>query len=325
MDVLPWIEKYRPKSLNDILSHHDIVTSMKNFIKTSSLPNILFHGPPGTGKTSVITACIKEIYGKDINTMVMDLNASEERGIDTVRVRIKKFVTCENVFAKKNHKFKIVILDEIDSMTDDAQCILRKIIEENTKNARFCLICNYFNKINEALRSRCICFKFRPLKKENIIQKIEHIIEEENLDLDKNAINTLINRSKGDMRKVLNILQSTSMLDKKIRSDTINNCIGYPLKSQMKYILEELLHNNDREKASYNVKDYIIDNSISLADVIIELHEYFYNHIEQYDPTTIAELFIKLKYIDINLSYNTNMKLDIIALVYAVGQIKKLD
>ncbi len=318
---LPWIEKYRPQKLDDIIAHQDIIKSLKYFIQTSSLPHILFYGPPGTGKTSMIMTTIKELYGDDAYTMVLDLNASEERGIDIVRVRIKKFVTTQNVFSQnKTNNFKIVILDEIDSMTDDAQCILRKIIEENTKNARFCLICNYINKINIALRSRCIGFQFRPLNNKDITEKINFVITNENINITKDGINTIIKRSNGDMRKILNILQSTVLLNKKITSDVINECIGYPKQSEINDIIQTLLSDQNKLAIRDYLVNYIQSNSLSITDIISEIHDYFFCNItqlsEKFSNAKLINIFTKLRYLDINLSYNTNSLLIISALTY---------
>jgi replication factor C subunit 3/5 len=324
MDILPWIEKYRPKTLDDIVSHKDIVTSMENFIKDESMPHVLFFGPPGTGKTSITEAIKNKLYGVDQETMVLELNASEERGIDIVRGRIKKFVSSTIAFTvNKNYKFKLVILDEIDSMTDDAQWILRKIIEENTKHARFFLICNYINKITPELRSRCLCFKFTPLPRNRIKKRMRYIITKEGLDISDDVIDTIIDRSNGDMRKVLNILQSTSIMTDKITPDIVNNCVGYPLSCQVKYIINALIENKenkenkDRSIICNDLIEYIWSNSLSLSDILIEIHRYLLNNIDRYDTDKLIELFDNLKQIDINISFNTNSKLDIITICYA--------
>ncbi len=148
----PWSEKYRPSKINDVIYHKRIINILEKYIITGRLPHLLFYGPPGTGKTSSIVAFAKQYYGNDFDTMTMILNASEERGIETVRNRIKQFVMTRGFMDEETTpKFKLVILDEIDAMTDDAQAILRKIIENYVKNVRFCFICNYLKKINPAI------------------------------------------------------------------------------------------------------------------------------------------------------------------------------
>ena len=188
-DVIPWIEKYRPSKLSNIVSQNNIINILKIYLKNKTIPHLLFYGPPGTGKTSVILSYAKELYKDKYPYMVMELNASDERGIEVVRNRIKQFVMSDNVFYdiknKKSKIFKLVILDETDAMTDDAQAILRHIVERYTDNARFCLICNYIKKINPALLSRCTSFRFSPIGSEEMKKKLIKIIKKEEIPYKK--------------------------------------------------------------------------------------------------------------------------------------------
>ena len=158
---LPWVEKYRPSALQELISHEDIICTIRKFISEEKLPHLLFYGPPGTGKTSTILACAKELYSpKEFNSMVLELNASDDRGINVVRNQILSFASTRTIF---NSGYKLVILDEADAMTNDAQNALRRIIEKYTDNVRFCLICNYLTKIIPALQSRYVYFYFNAL------------------------------------------------------------------------------------------------------------------------------------------------------------------
>ena len=286
-DVIPWIEKYRPTKLNDIVSQTNIIKLLKIYIKNRTLPHLLFYGPPGTGKTSVIISYAKQLYKKNYPYMVMELNASDERGIEVVRNRIKQFVMSDNVFyeldTKSNKKvkkkiFKLVILDETDAMTDDAQAILRHIVERYTENARFCLICNYIKKINPALQSRCSAFRFSPINDSDMNKKLIKVIKKENIPFSKSGINSIILNSNGDLRKALNILQSISMSYKNITSDNVNACIGTINDSNMKNILNYILHENINNSYNY-IMNIMIEKNISLFDIINKLHKIFFNMI----------------------------------------------
>jgi len=315
-DTIPWIEKYRPKTLDDVISHKHIVPILKNFVENKCIPHLLFYGPPGTGKTSAIMASARELYKENFPVMVLEINASEERGIDVVRTRINTFVTSKNVFYGDDYKniFKLVILDEADAMTDDAQAILRRVIEKYTENARFCLICNYIKKISPALQSRCTCFRFAPLEADQIKNKMLTIIQKENINITPDAINIIIKRSNGDMRRVLNILQTTNMSYDVVDEDAINSCLGYPQKEFIDNIVKHLV-TKSFEQTYKLIDEYRKEHGFSLMDIINEVYGIILNNIinntnniyfKQVDEKKLIIILDRLRDIEYNLSVCTS-------------------
>lgn len=324
---LPLVEKYRPKNLDSLISHNEIKSTLKQFILKNSFPHLLFYGPPGTGKTSTIMACAKQMYNTYYPYMVLELNASDDRGIEIVRNRIKNFVISTNGFCQKN-MFKLVILDETDAMTEDAQAILRQIVEKYTYNARFCLICNYIKKISPALQSRCTSFRFSPLDNIQIKEKLIQISEKENINITKDGINVIIKRAKGDMRKVLNMLQSTSMAYDIVNSNNVNNCNGYPQKKDMLTIINCII-NLPFKDASNKIDNLMQEKGLSLSDIIEEILDVIIESIKSNKINNILNLNDKnlitilpiLSTIEFNQSITTSEKIQTNALI---GAFKKV-
>jgi len=209
------VEKYRPVSLADVSGHQDILATINKFVDSNRLPHLLLYGPPGTGKTSTILALARRIYGaENTRQMVLELNASDDRGIDVVREQIKTFASTKQIFSLSASartgagSFKLIILDEADAMTSTAQMALRRIMEKYTSNTRFCIIANYSHKLSPALLSRCTRFRFSPLKEEDIRILVDKVIEEEGVKITEEATQSLVRLSKGDMRRALNVLQA---------------------------------------------------------------------------------------------------------------------
>merc|ERR1712117_800162 len=269
---LPWVEKYRPSGLGELISHEDIIRTIRKFMDENRLPHLLFYGPPGTGKTSTILACAKEVYpAKQFNSMVLELNASDDRGIGIVRGQILNFASTRTIF---NSGYKLVILDEADAMTQDAQNALRRIIEKFTDNVRFCLICNYLSKIIPALQSRCTRFRFGPLDPEQIMPRLVHVCEEESVEVTDDGKEALMRLSQGDMRKVLNILQSCAMaFDNKVNEDNVYTCVGHPLRSDITNIVNWML-NESFSTAHKNILHLKTLKGLSLLDILTEVHTY---------------------------------------------------
>ncbi|KAK7203500.1 P-loop containing nucleoside triphosphate hydrolase protein [Myxozyma melibiosi] len=217
---VPWVEKYRPKSLDDISSQDHAVQVLKRTILSSNLPHMLFYGPPGTGKTSTILALANQLFGPDLaRTRVLELNASDERGISIVREKIKNFArsTVSNPTAAQRAAFpcppyKLIILDEADSMTQDAQSALRRTMETYSRITRFCLICNYVTRIIDPLASRCSKFRFKPLDTGDAIVRIKDICEKENVVYEEGVVEAILRAADGDLRKAITLLQSASKL-----------------------------------------------------------------------------------------------------------------
>ncbi|KAK3934482.1 P-loop containing nucleoside triphosphate hydrolase protein [Diplogelasinospora grovesii] len=216
----PWVEKYRPKTLSDVTAQDHTITVLQRTLQASNLPHMLFYGPPGTGKTSTILALAKELYGPElIKSRVLELNASDERGISIVREKVKNFARMQLTNPAPGSKsrypcppFKIIILDEADSMTQDAQSALRRTMETYSKITRFCLICNYVTRIIDPLASRCSKFRFKSLDQSNAKRRLEEIAQLEGVGLEDGALDALIKCSDGDLRKAITYLQSAARL-----------------------------------------------------------------------------------------------------------------
>jgi len=400
MSNLPWIEKYRPNELSDIISHKEIINTLTNLITFGTIPHMIFYGPPGTGKTTTILACARMIYGQNYRSMILELNGSDDRGINVVRDQIKNFSAtdsrissmligqednsnisenyglvgvsntngtqgrvvnaseqrelmrasanertqgekgCTQPFSSYesepcsrtqgriqeniiNTRMKLVILDEADAMTSDAQFALRQVVETYTDSTRFCLICNYYTKIIQALRSRCQVFRFVPIKKEEHITKINMIIRNEGINIEQKAKEKIVELSEGDMRKSINLLQSLHMSNKnEITMDIVYKTIGYPSDEDREQII-----NNPKGKTLQDT--YLILNKIeqeknlSNQDILRELIQHYekvyiqekkqkkINKEEQYK---LIDFFIDLAKIEVNLASNSNSNIQLMAI-----------
>ncbi len=298
---LPWVEKFRPQELNEIISNTEIISTLKDYVKKEYLPHLLICGPSGTGKTSVIVACAKELYGESFSVMTMHINASEERGIEVIRNKVKDFVMTKN-FGPKKIQFKLVILDEADAMTISAQGMLRRMIEDFTGTARFCLICNKLKNIDPAIQSRCTNFRFAPLNPTDVYKKMEYICKQQNIKYTQDGLNMIIKISNGDMRKVLNNLQSIYMAYKNITYDNVSKCIGYPTQKEIDMIYN-ILFTKSYEIALDNIEKIIMDNQYLLLDIINEIHMKMMNAL--INNKILVEKFSKIVLNLKNLEQNT--------------------
>jgi len=273
-EFLPWIEKYRPKNIDEIISHDMNIETIKKLLQGGALPHLLFHGSPGTGKTSTIMALAKEIYGTNMRLMVMKLDASDDRGINSVREDIKGFAEKSNMFQKG---VRLIILDEADSMTFDAQFALRRIIEKYSTTIRFCLICNYENKIIPAIRSRCANFRFSNIDIKHICNKLNHIVMAENINTEENVIGTIALLAKGDLRKAINLLQSISlqMTHPSAHYITVDMCYdvaGVPSQKEVNNMLDVLLDSTITFNKAYEIVTNIIKGQgYALSTVLKEM------------------------------------------------------
>lgn len=205
----PWTERYRPQKLGDIVGQDAIVDRLKAYVKAKSMPHLLFAGPAGSGKTTAALCITKELFG-GVTGNFLELNASDERGIDVVRTKIKNFARTKSITSG----FKIIFLDEADALTSDAQNALRRTMEKYTQTCRFILSCNYSSKIIDPIQSRCAIFRFKSLSRDSIREKIADILKKENVEYTEEGLHAIVYVSEGDMRRAVNLLQSSATMGK---------------------------------------------------------------------------------------------------------------
>ncbi|MEM5776836.1 MAG: replication factor C small subunit [Candidatus Aenigmatarchaeota archaeon] len=264
-----WAEKYRPKTLDEIINQRHIIERLKAFVKEKSLPHCLFAGPPGTGKTTATFALAHDFYGEQWRQNLLELNASDERGIDIIRGKVKDFARTKPI---KDIPFKIVMLDEADALTAEAQHALRRTMESYASTTRFILLCNYSSKIIEPIQSRCAVFRFKPLTEEDINIFIQRIVDNEKLKITDDAKKAIIEISEGDLRKVANILQASSSVKEKISEDVIYDVVSQAKPKDIKELLDYVFK-KDFKNARKLLYKLIFSQGLAGEDIIKEMHK----------------------------------------------------
>ncbi len=268
-----WTEKYRPKDFGDVLGQDAVVSRVSAFVKAGNMPHLLFAGPAGVGKTSLALVIARQMFGESWHNNFLELNASDERGIDIIRNKVKDFARTRAI---GDVPFKIIYLDECDALTREAQQALRRTMENYTQTCRFVLAANYSSKIIDPIQSRCAIFRFKPLPKDDVVKLIRKIAQKEDLDIGEGAEDALFIISEGDCRRVENILQSAAAISRKVTEENIYSLASVARPKEVKDVLELALENRFVQ-AREKLLEVMLNYGISGLDVIRQVQKEIYN------------------------------------------------
>ncbi len=264
-----WTEKYRPKSFSEIKGQKDIIEKVRAFVEQENMPHLLFSGPAGVGKTTLSLVIARQLFGESWKNNFLELNASDERGIDVIRNKVKDFARTRAI---GNVPFKIIYLDECDALTREAQQALRRTMENYTMTCRFILSCNYSSKIIDPIQSRCSIFRFKPLDKKDVFEIIEAIEKKEGLQITKEAKEAVFEASGGDCRRVENILQSCAAFSKSITEELVFSMASVAKPKEIKQVIE-LAAEGKFVAARDKLLDVMLSYGLSGIDVIKQIQQ----------------------------------------------------
>ena len=315
MSNVPWVEKYRPHLLADVEGNVETVKRLRAIASDGNLPNIILSGPPGCGKTSSIGCLARELLGDCFKGAVLELNASDERGIDVVRNKIKMFAQQRVTLPPGRHK--IIILDEADEMTSDAQTALRRIIEDTAKICRFILIANNVSKIIDPIQSRCATFKFTTVSEEDIIGRLEVISKKEKIKTDKKGLKAIYDYSEGDLRHAINLMQATASLGE-ITEETVKSSTGLTKTTDVEDVLKIALSGNvveSREKMIELIKVY----GMSVSDFL----KYINSAVFKSKHEKLSDILEVIAKYDYRILVGANSEIQLSAMLAELAKIEK--
>jgi replication factor C small subunit len=319
-----WVEKYRPKKLNEIVGLKHIVNSIQAFLKNpKTMPHLLLAGIPGTGKTTMALCIARELFGENWKTFTLELNASDERGINTVRDRIKGFSRYSRA-SFGNVPYALIVLDESDQMTRPAQTALRRIMETSSRTSRFILICNYSNKIIEPIQSRCAIFRFSKLNEKAMVEHIKNIAEKEKLLLSEEVAEKIIEYSNGDLRYAINALQTAAAYGEgEITEKIVLQVVGEASPKQVQLMLSRALSGNFVE-ARKMMYDLIGQYGFSGSEIVRQIQRELMK-VSYLNDSQKAELTNLIGEYDYRLTQGANNDIQLSALLAQFSKFRKLE
>ena len=268
-----WTEKYRPKKFGEVVGQDEIIKKVQNLTASLNIPHMLFAGPAGTGKSTLALIVVRELFGIHWKENYLELNASDERGIDVVRQKVKNFARTKAI---GNFQFKVIFLDEADALTKEAQQALRRTMENYTTTCRFVMSCNYSSKIIDPIQSRCVIFRFKLLEKKDIEKRVKIIAEKENIQISDKTIEELYEASEGDCRRVINLLQASASISSSITPELISTLSSTAKPAEIKIVLEYAL-SGDFQKSKEKLLEVMLKESVSGTDIIKSIQKEIWN------------------------------------------------
>ena len=307
-----WIEKYRPETLTEVVGHEDIVGRLESYVAQNDLPHLLFSGPAGVGKTTSAMAIAREVYGEDWRENFLELNASDERGIDVVRDRIKDFART----SFGGYDYRIIFLDEADALTSDAQSALRRTMEQFANNTRFVLSCNYSSQIIDPIQSRCAVFRFGPLAEEAVGEYVSQVATREGIEVTESGVDALVYAADGDMRKALNGLQAAATTGQTVDEEAVYAITATARPEAIEAMVESAL-SGDFTAARAKLDDLLTNAGLGGGDVIDQLHRSAWEF--DLDDAATVRLLERVGETDYRITQGANERLQLEALLASLA------
>jgi replication factor C small subunit len=307
-----WLEKYRPQTLDDVVGQDAIVNRLKSYVERDDLSHMLFSGPAGVGKTTSAIAIAKELYGDDWQEYFLELNASDERGIDVVRERVKSFART----SFGGHSYRIIFLDEADALTSDAQSALRRTMEQFSNNVRFILSCNYSSQIIDPIQSRCAVFRFSPLPDSAVEQQVRIIAEEEGIEITDDGVDALVYVAGGDMRAAINGLQAAAVTGDAVDEEAVFEITSTARPEDIEEMVKRAL-DGDFTAARSQLDMLLTEEGIAGGDIIDQLHRSVWEF--ELDDEAAVRLLDRIGEADYRITEGANERIQLEALLASVA------